>query len=69
MNTPIFDNKKAANLAVSGSELNLAVPIFPVRLQTSIFGVMVFTSVFGMGTGVTPALLPPGNFVKFLYIS
>ena len=42
---------------------NLAVPAFPVRLQTSIIGAVDFTSVFEMGTGVSPLLYPPGNFI------
>jgi hypothetical protein len=45
-------------------ELNLAVPAFPVRRQTSIIGAVDFTSVFGMGTGVSPQLYPPGNFIE-----
>lgn len=44
--------------------LNLAVPAFPVRLQTSILGAVDFTSVFEMGTGVSPLLYPPGNFIE-----
>jgi hypothetical protein len=49
--------------------LNLAVPAFPVRRQTSIIGAVDFTTVFGMGTGVSPQLYPPGNFIELYNLS
>ncbi len=55
--------KKNSPKFYPGGILNLAVLIFPCRYQPSIVSVVVFTSVFGMGTGVTPQLLPPENFI------
>lgn len=65
----LYKPKKKDPEFLRGLNLNLAVPIFPVRYQTSMFGAMDFTSVFGMGTGVTPSLSPPGNFLKLMQVN
>ena len=67
----MINNKKGSEIFYNFGALNinLAIPAFPGRFQPSIIGAVDLTSVFEMGTGVTPQLYSPGNFLNFFLCS